>query len=92
MPIYEYRCQDCSEISSVMQPASDHKQQIDCESCGGRAHAIISRTSMRLSLSSKVEKLDPKYDKLVDRAIANTPKADPDFYLKRMKTPKDPDR
>ncbi len=91
MPIYEYRCRKCSQISTVMQPASDHKQRIDCDHCGGTALAIISRTHARLSLTSKVEKLDPKYDKLVDRAIKNTPGADPDVYLKRMKVPKGPD-
>jgi len=91
MPIYEYRCDKCSQISTVMQPASDHKARIHCGHCGGEAQAIISRTHSRLSLTSKVEKLDPKYDKLVDRAIKNTPGADPDVYLKRMKVPKDPD-
>ncbi len=91
MPIYEYRCRKCSQISTVMQPASDHKSRMDCDHCGGTALAIISRTHARLSLTSKVEKLDPKYDKLVDRAIKNTPGADPDVYLKRMKVPKGPD-
>lgn len=90
MPIYEYRCYECAEISTVMQPASDHKERIACDHCGGEARAIISRTHSRLSLTSKVEKLDSKYDKLVDREIKNTPRADPDFYLKRMKVPKDP--
>ena len=89
MPIYEYRCRECAWVSSVMQAAREHVQQIECDHCGSQAHAIISRTNARLSLTSKVEKLDPKYDKLIDKQIANTPAADPDIYLKRMKTPKD---
>ena len=45
---------------------------------------------MRLSSASKVARLDPKYDKMVDRAMKNTPQADPDRVLKRLKPfPKD---
>jgi hypothetical protein len=42
-----------------------------------------------LSKASKLERLDPKYDKMVDRAMKSTPQADPDRYLERMRVPKD---
>jgi hypothetical protein len=45
---------------------------------------------VRLSSASKVARLDPKYDRMVDRAMKNTPQADPDRVLKRLKPfPKD---
>jgi len=34
---------------------------------------------------TKLEELDPMYDKMIDDAYARNPKADPDFYLKRMR-------
>ncbi|MCZ6643368.1 MAG: hypothetical protein O7F71_17475 [Gammaproteobacteria bacterium] len=42
-----------------------------------------------MSKLSKLEKLDPRYDKMVDHAMKSTPEADPDRYLKRMRVPKD---
>lgn len=89
MPIYEYRCEACGAISSVFLPLSEHEKEIHCASCGAVARRIISRPSVHLSKTSKLEKLDPKYDKMVDHAIKSTPQADPDQYLKRMKIPKD---
>ena len=56
-----------------------------CDHCGGVAERIISTPFVRLSKASKLEKLDPKYDKLVDRAMRSTPLADPDRLLKKMK-------
>ena len=85
MPIYEYRCAACGEVSAALRKIAQAKDPISCESCGGKAERIVSRPSVHLSSMSKVEKLDPKYDKLVDRAMANTSSADPDRVLKKMK-------
>ena len=38
---------------------------------------------MHLSKLSKVERLDPKYDKMVDRAMRNTQAAEPDRLINR---------
>ncbi|MDA1074842.1 MAG: hypothetical protein O3A63_08815 [Proteobacteria bacterium] len=40
-------------------------------------------------MTSKMEKLDPKYDRMVDKAMRSTPEADPDRHLKRLKPLKD---
>ena len=89
MPIYEYRCEDCGAISSAFSSLSEDKKTSECESCGKVARRVISRPSVHLSKLSKLERLDPKYDKMVDRAMKSTPEADPDKYLKRMRVPKD---
>ena len=94
MPIYEYRCSGCQAVTSIFRSASEHasehKTTLACESCGGEAARIISRPSVHLSKGSKLERLDPKYDKLVDRAMQSTPLAEPDRLLKKMKpSPKD---
>ena len=83
MPIYEYRCQSCGEVSTTLAPISAIPTQIPCELCGIPCHRILSRPSVHLSARSKTARLDPKYDKRVDQAIRNTPMADPDRLINR---------
>lgn len=85
MPIYEYRCSACGVVRSVFRPASEYEKTLECEVCGSEARRIISRPSVHLSKASKLDRLDPKYDKLVDKAMQATPQAEPDRLLKRMK-------
>lgn len=85
MPVYEYRCSQCGVDSSVISSVADYLSEQVCEHCGGVAERIISVPFVRLSKASKLEKLDPKYDKLVDRAMRSTPEADPERLLKKMK-------
>ena len=84
MPIYEYCCGDCQAVTSVLAPMSRANDPCPCEGCGSaRTHRIVSRPSVPLSNFSKVERLDPKYDKMVDRAMQNTRDADPDRLINR---------
>lgn len=84
MPVYEYRCAECGEITSLVRSVSEHEPEVPCEHCGGRALRIISRPSVHLSRTSKLEKLDPKYDKMVDKAMRGTQNAEPDRVLDRV--------
>ena len=69
---------------------SELRPTINCGHCGAEARRIISRSSVHLSKASKLDRLDPKYDRMVDKAMADTPQADPDRILKKMKPfPKD---
>lgn len=64
--------------------------EVTCDACGARANRIISRPSVHLSKASKLDRLDPKYDKMVDKAMSSTQNAEPDRILKKMKPfPKD---
>ncbi len=84
MPIYEYRCGDCQAVTAVLVPISRADDPCPCEACGSvRTHRIVSRPSVRLSNLSKLERLDPKYDRMVDRAMQNTRNADPDRLINR---------
>ena len=90
MPVYEYRCVACSAVIAVFRSASEHEKTPTCEACGAEATRIISRPSVHLSKASKLDRLDPKYDKLVDKAMQSTPLAEPDRLLKKLKpTPRD---
>lgn len=85
MPIYEYRCTHCDHVTSALCNLADSAVPQPCEICDQPAARIVSRPSVHLSKTSKVEKLDPKYDKMVDRAMSNTTSADPDRYLKKAR-------
>lgn len=41
MPIYEYRCQDCNEITDAFRSVSNRDDAPEC-SCGGETKKIIS--------------------------------------------------
>ena len=84
MPLYEYRCADCGLMSTALRGVSERNQPLACE-CGNVATRVVSRPSVHLSNLSKVEKADPKYDKMVDQAMRNTQHAEPDRHLRRMK-------
>jgi len=85
MPLYEYRCPTCDALTTALKSAEDSAEPTPCESCGAMADRIISRPSVHRSRSSKVGRLDPRYDKMVDKAMSNTGNADPDRYLRKMK-------
>ena len=85
MPVYEFRCPSCGELTSVVARISEVTGTTPCAHCTGTAERIISRTSVHLSKASKLEKLDPKYDRMVDSAMARTQSAEPDRLLKKMK-------
>lgn len=85
MPLYEFRCQGCGELTALFSAISDAPATCPCARCGARATRIISRPSVHLSKASKLSRLDPRYDRQVDRAMANTRGADPDQILKKLK-------
>ena len=50
MPLYEYRCGDCSEITSALVYSWSEEKRPDCEHCGSaNLHRLVSRFSFRPS-------------------------------------------
>lgn len=47
MPIYEYRCQDCSHEFERMQKFSDPPVEV-CPTCAGSVQKLISRSAFHL--------------------------------------------
>ena len=47
MPIYEYRCEDCSKVLEIMQKIKD-EPLTECPECKGRLTKLISNTSFVL--------------------------------------------
>ena len=83
MPIYEYRCRRCRAVTDCLAAVAAMPAQMACGACGATATRIVSRTVVRLSAGSKVGRLDPRYDGMVDRAMRNTANADPERLLNR---------
>lgn len=68
MPVYEYACMDCRKVVNVLaRKVTDDTHA--CPDCGGEnTHRLISGFAFHLSLMSKLDQLDPKYDKMIDAA------------------------
>ena len=86
MPVYEYRCQHCREISSFFLKTYDAEPQTGCKHCQSPdLQRIISSVAYLRSEADKFAQLDPKYGKMVDRALAKAPRdTDPDYYVRKM--------
>ena len=83
MPIYEYRCDDCQGKTAKLVRGFDAPNSIACRECRGEnTHRVISSVSFHKSLNSKLQNLDPRYDRMADTAAANTADADPNRFLK----------
>jgi putative FmdB family regulatory protein len=70
MPVYEYACMKCRKVVSVLVRSIERGEtSVKCPECGGKKlHRLISGFAFHRSLLSKVEQLDPKYDKMIDAA------------------------
>ena len=68
MPVYEYACMDCKKVVNVLaRHVTDASHP--CPECGGsNTHRLVSGFAFHLSLMSKLDQLDPKYDKMIDAA------------------------
>ncbi len=86
MPIYEYRCQSCGKASSFYLRTYSAAPPSGCEQCGSQElQRIMSAFAYHRSEGDKLEQLDSKYYKMVDQAMANSPKeSHPDYHLDKM--------
>jgi putative FmdB family regulatory protein len=47
MPLYEFKCEKCSQIEEHLMKISDPAPN-NCEACGGKLNKIMSQTSFTL--------------------------------------------
>ena len=84
MPIYEYRCQDCRHKTAKLWRGFDAPASIECGSCSGsNTSRVISSVAFHKSLGSTLQDLDPRYDRMVDAAAANTASSDPERFIRK---------
>lgn len=86
MPVYEYRCNNCTQTSSFFVRTYGGSPGSGCNSCQSLdLQRIISTISYIRSESDKMSQLDPKYGKLVDRALSKAPRdTNPEHYVDKM--------
>ncbi|HJN49442.1 MAG: zinc ribbon domain-containing protein [Pseudomonadales bacterium] len=91
MPIFEFRCKKCGKTTTMLWRSGSNVNELNCRHCNhSELEKLVSPFSVHKSLGSQLSSLDPMYDKMVDQAIKNTPQADPEIHLKKMKPfPKD---
>ena len=83
MPVYEYACMDCKKAVSVLVKRIGDDVQPACPDCGGaNLRRLVSRFAFHRSIMSKLEQLDPKYDKMID---ASNPDLSFDRLVKQYK-------
>ncbi|MHB8376388.1 MAG: FmdB family zinc ribbon protein [Dehalococcoidia bacterium] len=67
MPIYEYACHTCKQFVEVITRRVSDDLEPRCPRCNGKKLTrMISSFSFHQSFQSKLEQLDPKYDKMID--------------------------
>ena len=85
MPIYEYRCQSCNLKFEKLWRTFTTPDSVECNHCGSDdTDRVISRVAFHKSISTRLADLDPRYDKMLDTAGANTKDADPFNYINSM--------
>jgi putative FmdB family regulatory protein len=86
MPIYEYRCRQCGEISAYLLKTIGGEPQSGCKQCeSSELQRIMSSVAYIRSEADKFAQLDPKYTKMVDQALAKAPSdTSPDHYVRKM--------
>ena len=86
MPVYEFRCDPCGNISSIYFRTSTDSPSLTCRHCGSNeVRRILSSFASPRSELDHMSKLDPKYHKQVDAALAQAPAtSDPGHYMRKM--------
>jgi putative FmdB family regulatory protein len=83
MPIYEYACHRCRKFVEVITRRVSDDFEPRCPDCGGkRLTRMISSFQFHLSMKSRIDQLDPKYDKMID---ASNPDLSFDSLVKKYR-------
>ncbi|MCH8025211.1 MAG: hypothetical protein IH866_00325 [Chloroflexi bacterium] len=74
---------DCKKVVSVLVRSINTSAQPHCPTCDGtELHRVMSNFAFHLSMVSKIDQLDPKYDKMID---ASNPDLSFENLVKRYK-------
>src|SRR4051794_2217739 len=85
MPVYVYLCKKCDSMSEVFQRSVSAAAQPACERCGSTdLQRAVTSFAVPKSEVDRLQRLDPRYYRKVDDAIARTPEADPMRHLQKM--------
>ena len=89
MPLYAYRCRGCNGVSEELTAVGAAADAIVCSHCGATdTYRIIGAAAYLTSDEQKSARLDPKYDRMIDRAMNNTRNAYPNRFLRHLGKPR----
>ena len=81
MPIYEFRCTECDEISEEMLSFKDKTKTIKCPICGSRSEKILSLGSFHLKGSGWYKdgygKRNPSKEEVAEKPKTETTTKEP---------------
>lgn len=67
MPVYEYACNQCGRSTEIFVRSAGGEGKASCAHCGSDSlRRVPARFAYKRSLKSRVEQLDPKYDRMID--------------------------
>jgi putative FmdB family regulatory protein len=73
VPIYEYRCEKCHEVTEIITRSISSPFKAVCAECGSKKmERLVSRIIPHQTEATKLEQLDPKYDRWVDDSNAQS--------------------
>jgi putative FmdB family regulatory protein len=85
VPLYEYRCADCSAETERLVRVAAEQPPLKCDQCGStRMDRRLAGFAIGRSELDKVQALDPKYRQMVDDESRKTSYADPMKHLEKM--------
>ncbi|HXH22999.1 MAG TPA: zinc ribbon domain-containing protein [Dehalococcoidia bacterium] len=86
MPVYEYDCPTCGKRSDVFLKSVSAPDPTACPRCGAAGiRRAISRIVFIKSAQTKLDELDPKYEKMID---ASSPDLSMDNLIKKYQLDK----
>jgi putative FmdB family regulatory protein len=86
MPVYEYDCSACGKRSEMFLKSVSSPDPSACPSCGSATmRRAISRVVFIKSAQTKLDELDPRYEKMID---ASSPDLSMDNIIKQYQLDK----
>lgn len=83
MPVYEYNCEGCGRLVSVFLKSMNAAEPAACPECKSpKIRRAISKIVFVKSIETKLQELDPKYEKMID---ASNPDLSMDNIIKNYR-------
>jgi putative FmdB family regulatory protein len=84
MPVYEYRCAACGHAFSKLFRSVTNAGNVGCPACqAGSAERIVSGFAFHASLQSRIDSIDPQFEREIEWAESKHRHDDP---LQRINT------
>jgi putative FmdB family regulatory protein len=86
MPIYEYRCRDCSAEIELLVRTVYFRPPTSCAECGSKSvERKLANFAVARSELDRLRSMDPKYKQMVDDEMRKTESyAEPMKHLAKM--------